>query len=256
MSQNKVNFSVALKVILPLGFIFLISMSISNWFYTSHQTTQSKENILKQMNGVATNYFDSLNTMMLTGTIANRNILKDKILQNKNITELRVLHGKGHLPGSSKGEEHKIKDALDQRVMQGENVIEWGTQEGKPVLYYLKPLPAKKNYNGVNCLICHQVPEDTMVGAIRITYSMEEEEQAISKAFWTGITLNTAIFLVGVALAFFIFRKVVTSPLEEFRRTVHIIEDKKDMKQRIAVDTSDEFGRTADVLNSLLEERR
>ncbi len=252
MSQNKIKFSVALKVILPLGFIFLVAMSISNWFYTSHQTTQSRDNIIKQMNGVATNYFDSLNTMMLTGTIANRDILKNKILQNKNITELRVLHGKGHLPGSSEAKEHKIQDEFDQRVMQGENIIEWGTQGGKPVLRYLKPLPARKDYNGVNCLMCHQVPEDTLVGAIRITYSMEEAEQAINEAFWAGILLNIVIFLIGVILAIFIFRKVVTSPLEEFRKTVHLVEDNKDLKQRIAVNTNDEFGRTADVLNGLL----
>jgi methyl-accepting chemotaxis protein len=123
MSQQDIKFSVSLKVILPLGFIFLIAMALSTWFYTNHQTEQSRHNIITQMQGVATNYFDSLNTMMLTGTIANRNILKDKILQNTNIKELRVLHGKGHLPGSSKAAEHKIVDDLDKRVMNGEHIM-------------------------------------------------------------------------------------------------------------------------------------
>ncbi|MCW8931324.1 MAG: methyl-accepting chemotaxis protein [Gammaproteobacteria bacterium] len=254
MNHNKVKFSVGLKVVLPLGFIFLIAMSISNWFYTSHQTDQSKQNIIKQMNGIATNYFDSLNTMMLTGTISNRNILKEKILQNKNITELRVLHGKGHLPGSSKDPEHDIVDDYDKRVMGGEKIIEWGELDNKPVLYFLKPLPARKDYNGVNCLLCHHVPEDTVIGAIRITYSMEEEEQAIQNAFWTGIVLNTVIFIIGIILAFFIFRKVIINPLEVFRKTIYIIEDEKDLNQRIDVTTHDEFGRTAGVINSLLKE--
>jgi len=254
MNQQKVKFSVGLKVILPLGFIFLIAMSISNWFYTTHQTEQSQQNIIKQMHGIATNYFDSLNTMMLTGTIANRNILKEKILSNPNITELRILHGKGHPPGSSKGTEFQIADSLDERVMKGEEIIEWGNVDNKPVLHYLKPLPALKDYNGVNCIMCHQVPEGTIIGAIRITYSMEEEQQAIQKAFWTGIILNSVIFIVGLILASFIFRKVVISPLEEFRKTIYIIEDEKDIKQRIAVKTQDEFGRTAEVINSLLIE--
>ena len=254
MNQHKIKFSVGLKVILPLGFIFLIAMSISNWFYTTHQTEQSRQNIIKQMNGIATNYFDSLNTMMLTGTIANRNILKEKILKNQNIKELRVIHGPGHPPANNTIAEHQIVDSLDKRVMGGESIIEWGELDDKPVLHYLKPLPALKDYNGVNCLICHPVPEETIIGAIRITYSMEEEEQAIQSAFWTGIILNSVIFIIGIILAFFIFRKVVISPLEIFRKTIYIIEEKKDLKQRIDVDTNDEFGRTADVINSLLKE--
>lgn len=254
MSQQDIKFSVSLKVILPLGFIFLIAMALSNWFYTSHQTEQSRQNIIKQMQGVATNYFDSLNTMMLTGTIANRNILKEKILQNTNIKELRVLHGDGHLPGSSTDAEHKIVDDLDKRVMSGEYIIEWGSIKGEPVLNYLKPLKAKKDYNGVNCLLCHRVPEDTVIGAIRITYSMNEEQQAISKAFWTGIILNSVIFIIGMVLALLIFRRVVTLPLSEFRKTIYIIEQDKDLKQRIDIKTKDEFGRTANVINSLLAE--
>ncbi len=254
MKQSDIKFSVSLKVILPLGVIFLISMALSNWFYTTHQTEQSQQNIIKQMQGVATNYFDSLNTMMLTGTISNRDILKNKLLQNKNIKELRVLHGKGHLPGSSTKAEHKIVDQLDKRVMQGEKIIEWGTIEGEPVLNYLQPLTAKKNYNGVNCLLCHQVPEGTVIGAIRISYSMVQEQKAINKAFWTGIILNSTIFIIGMGLALLIFRRVVTLPLSEFRKTIYIIEQNKDLKQRINIKSKDEFGRTANVINSLFKE--
>ncbi|MCU7837001.1 MAG: methyl-accepting chemotaxis protein [gamma proteobacterium symbiont of Taylorina sp.] len=251
---NKIAISVSLKIIIPLGIIFLIAMVISSWFYTTKQVQQSRQSIITQMQGVATNYFDSLNTMMLTGSINNRKILKDKILLTPNIKELRVLHGEGHMPGFEKSDENKIIDSLDERVMQGEEIIEWGTLEGEPVLRLLKPLPAKKDYNGVNCLMCHQVSEGTIIGAIRITYSMKEAQQEIQKAFWTGILLNLFIFIVGLVSSIFIFRKVVITPLSEFRKTVYIIEENKDLIQRIGVKSNDEFGRTASVINSLLEE--
>ncbi len=254
MNKREIKLSVGLKIIVPLGFIFLIAMSLSNWFYTNNQASQSQQSIIKQMQGTATNYFDSLNTMMLTGTIANKKILHDKILSNKNIIELRVLHGKGHPPGSSDAPENQVVDDLDKKVMMGESITEWGELDGKPVLRYLKPLVAKKNYNGVNCLLCHQVPEGTIIGAIRITYSMEEEQQAIQKTFWTGIILNSVIFIVGLLLALIIFRRVIIPPLESFRKTVYIIEEKKDLKQRVQAEANDEFGLTADVINSLLEE--
>ena len=252
-AQQEKVYSVGLKIIFPLSIIFLVAMATSSWFYTRHQTEQSRNNVIKQMQGTAANYFDSLNTMMLTGTINNRDILRDKILQNPNITALRVLHGKGHLPGTTK-EEHKVKDSLDERVMRGEPIIEWGELDNKPVLHYLTPLKASKNYNGVNCLLCHQVPEGEIIGAIRLTYSMEEEEKAIQSALWTGIILTAAIFLIGLALSVLIVRRVVSNPLSEFRKTIYTIEEDNDLTQRIEVKTRDEFGRTASVINLLLEE--
>jgi len=251
---NKIAFSVSLKIIIPLGIIFLFAMGISSWFYTSRQIEQSQQSIIKQIQGVTTSYFDSLNTMMLTGSINNRKILTDKIRLTPNIKELRVLHGEGHLPGFEELDENKIIDDLDKRVMQGEEIIEWGTLDDEPVLRYLKPLPAKKDHNGVNCLMCHQVSEGTIIGAIRITYSMKDVQQEIRSAFWTGILLNLFIFIAGLFLAIFIFRKVIIMPLSEFRKTVYIIEEDNDLIQRIEVKSQDEFGRTASVINSLLAE--
>jgi methyl-accepting chemotaxis protein len=253
MIKQSIKFSVGLKIIVPLSIIFLVAMILSSWYYANIQTEQSQHSVIKHMEGVVTNYFDSLNTMMLTGTINNKNILRDKILQNPNIKELRVLHGKGHLPGTTKEENNPV-DALDKRALSGEEIIEWNSEDNKPVLNILKPLKARKNYNGVNCLLCHQVPEGTVIGAIRLTYSMEEEQQEVQKALWTGLLLNAGIFIVGLGLALLIFRRVVIQPLSEFRKTFYIIEDKSDLSQRIEVKSKDEFGRTAKVINALLGE--
>ena len=254
MKKNNIRYSVGIKVILPLAVIFLFAMAVSNWFFSNHLSEQIHQDTIKQIQSTATNFFDSLNTMMLTGTISNKKILKDKILQNPAVLELRVLHGKGHLPGVSDNPEYKIQNRLDERVMQGEQVIEWGQQDNKPVLFYLKPLKATKDYNGVNCLLCHQVPEGTIIGAIRITYSIQKEQQDIQSALWTGILINVVIFVIALLLAFLIFRKVVVTPLSEFRKTIYIIEQDKDLTQRIQVNSKDEFGLTSQVINSLLKE--
>lgn len=53
MNKQEIKFSVGLKIILPLSLIFLIAMAASIWFYTSHQTQQSRHDILKQMQSMA-----------------------------------------------------------------------------------------------------------------------------------------------------------------------------------------------------------
>ncbi len=102
-------------------------------------------------------------------------------------------------------------------------MIEWGEQDGKPVLFYLKPLIATKNYNGVNCLLCHQTQEGKLIGAVRIVYSMEKEQEEIDSALWTGIVISLSIFIAAIIFAFLIFRKVVVTPLSEFRKTAKVI---------------------------------
>lgn len=83
---------------------------------------------------------------------------------------------------------------------------------------------------------------------------MVDEEQEIKEAFWAGIALNSVIFMFALALILLIFRRVVISPLSEFRKTVYLIEENSDLSQRINVNSNDEFGRTAKVFNTLLDE--
>jgi len=253
MNNQDFKLSLGIKLILPISVIFFVAMAVSSWFFSDHQKQQSEQNILSKMDSLSTSFFDSLNTMMLTGTITNRQIIRKKILLLPNIKEVRVLHGKGHLIKSD-DPEHKVVDALDKRALLGEQVNEWLNVDGEPVLVSIKPFKASKNYNGVNCIMCHQVEEGVVIGAIRLTYSMKEEQARISSAFWISTAISFAIFIVGLVLIYLLIRRMVIHPLREFRKTVHIIEDQCDLKQRIEVDSNDELGRTAMVFNSLLSD--
>jgi len=253
MQDQNFKLSLGFKLIIPISVIFLVAVAVSSWFFSDHQKQQSEQNVLSKMDSLSTNLFDSLNTMMLTGTITNRQILRKKILQLPNIKEVRVLHGKGHLIKSD-DPEHKIIDALDKKAMLGETVNEWTDIDGEPVLVSIKPFKASKNYHGVNCIMCHQVEEGVVIGAIRVTYSMKEEKSRIAKAFWTSTIISVVIFVIGLVLIYLLIRRIVIHPLREFRKTVHIIEANCDLKQRIKVESNDELGRTANVFNSLLQE--
>ena len=253
MKSQEVKFSLGLKLIIPISVILFVAMAVTSWFFSDHQKEQSEQNIVSKMDSLATNLFDSLNTMMLTGTITNRQIIIDKIKKLPNIKEVRVLHGKGHLIKSD-APEHKVVDELDRRAMQGETVNEWTELDGEPVFVMIKPFKATKNYNGVNCIMCHQVAEGVVIGAIRATYSMTEERSKIANAIWTGIIISFIIFVSGLVLIYILIRHTIINPLSEFRKTVHLIESNCDLKQRIKVESNDELGKTAQVFNSLLSD--
>ncbi|MFK5984673.1 MAG: methyl-accepting chemotaxis protein [Pseudomonadota bacterium] len=253
MENNTIRFSLGTKLIIPVSIIFFVAIAASSWFFISHQTQQSKQNIVEKVDGIATNFFDSLNTMMLTGTITNRQLIRKKILQLPNIKDVRVIHGKGHLIKSD-DPEHKVVDDFDRDAMLGNTVSEWIESNGESQFLLIKPFKASKDYNGVNCILCHQVPEGTVIGAIRIAYSMEEENSKISKTFWSSILISGVIFVLGLITIYLIIRYIIVNPLSEFRKTIYVIEEKKDLTPRINVNSNDELGKTAEVFNSLLHE--
>lgn len=41
---------------------------------------------------LAKSYFDGLNTMMVTGTISNREVLRDKVMAPKDVLDVKVIH--------------------------------------------------------------------------------------------------------------------------------------------------------------------
>ena len=253
MKASDVRFPIGIKLLIPISIIFIVGIVTTSWYFISHQQRRAQQNIIEKVDTMAGSLFDSLNTMMLTGTINNRDVILKKVKSHDNVKEVRVLHGKGHLIKSD-DPEHKIKDSYDQIAMQGQEVREWIRINNEPAFLLIKPFKASKNYNGVNCTMCHQVPVGTVIGAIRITYSMSEERARINKALWIGIGISLVILLLGFILIYLFIRHIIINPLSEFRKTIYLVEENNDLTRRITVNNHDELGRTATVINLLLND--
>lgn len=98
----------------------------------------------EQLHDKASNYFDSLNMMMLTGTMAQKETLRQKALAQDGIEQVKVLRADAVSKLYGPGQPNQApEDEIDQRALNGELVIEpisaeWGkglvgriTYEGK-----------------------------------------------------------------------------------------------------------------------------
>ena len=79
--QNKIY------ILLAITGIFVLFGSIING--TNQQQKLAEQTIESNIKLLADNYFDSINTLMLTGTMANRDILTNKILSQKTLPKLK-----------------------------------------------------------------------------------------------------------------------------------------------------------------------
>ncbi|MES9979605.1 MAG: methyl-accepting chemotaxis protein, partial [Candidatus Thiodiazotropha sp. 6PLUC5] len=109
-------------------------------------------------------YLDSLNAMMFTGTMGNRELLRDKIQKRDGVIEVRMLRAESVNKTFGVGFDHeKPLDDLDRRALNGEQIIEVKEVKGERILTIIEPFAAVSDRNGTNCLTCHQVPEGTIL---------------------------------------------------------------------------------------------
>lgn len=241
------------KVNITVGMIFTLVLGLVTSFAVTREESRLMEVSETQVKDLTTLYFDSLNTMMLTGTMDQRSILRNKLLARDKVVEARVVRGqpvRGQF-GPGYPEEEPLDD-LDRRALHGEQIVRIDKRDGMRVLTVLTPFMATENTRGVNCLQCHKVPPGSINGAIRMTYSLKSVDSAVRKEFWTTISFNIVLFLAGLFLVNSLLKKWVTNPLAQL---MHVVNRRAegDSEIRASVLARDEIGQLGESFNNMAE---
>jgi methyl-accepting chemotaxis protein len=244
--------SIQSKIIIAIALIFFTVLATSTWLTASNERSLAQEIALDKARVMAQSYFDGINTMMLTGTMDQHEALRKKVLSTEGVREIRVVHAPGVLDGITTSPS-KPQDALDERGIKGEMVNEYGEDENGRFVTVLTPLPASANHMGTNCLTCHQVPQGTVLGAVRMTYSLKQLDGEFRSNLLVVAGLNLVLSVLGVALVIFLLRSIVIVPLSKMRTSMQVIEQNSDLTQRLEITSKDEVGSLAQAINGMLD---
>jgi methyl-accepting chemotaxis protein len=251
--MNFHDLSVRAKVSVALLVVFLLVLGASLTLVARNERQLVEEVITQQTRDTADSYFDSFNILMITGTMDNRAALRAKILERPGILDARLVRHKSvsdvYGPGLP---EEQVADELDRQGLAGEQVLRIEDTDQGRVLTVIEPIRASENYRGTNCLLCHQVPANTVLGAVRISYSLEELEKQVTSDLWASGLVQVGLFLVGSVLLFYTLRLVVIAPINRLRSTMEAIERDSDLSRRIEIDTRDEIGMAAAAFNKMV----
>jgi len=197
-----------------------------------------------------------LTGMMITGTIGQREVFLDQIKQLSIIKDLHVARSDAviKLFGADSKSTREL-DAVEKQVMQDAKPhIGVESDEKGQVLRVVNPTRASKNYLGKDCIMCHQVPEGTVLGVVSMKISLDSVEQEVA-----SFRLKIAIAAAGVSLLllvviYFLTRRFVTNPLEELKDGLRdIARGEGDLTRRLTVHGKDEIGQTASIFNEMME---
>ncbi len=246
--------SVQWKILTPMALIFVLIMTV----VTIYSAEQQKDRLLRlsehQILDVLHGYLDSMNAMMFTGTMGNREMLKQKIEKRDGVVEVRMLRGEAVNKMFGPGFDHeKPLDDLDRRALNGEQIVQVEQVDGKRMVTVIEPFAAVSDRNGTNCLTCHALPEGTILGAGRLTFSMEERDKAIHQELLISGVINFVVLLIGLFIINFIMRKVVIKPLKGLKETMNHIGNDSDLRPRVALGANDEFRQVGLAVNQMLD---
>lgn len=256
MNKWFANSSIQTKVNLSLLAVLLIVMIASVLFTIRNERAMVEETVLQNIKDSADSYLDTINIMMLTGTLAQfREVHRDKVLSQPGITEAKVLRSQPVIDLFGQGAAlDQPQDALDRRALNGETVIEIQNTEQGRILTLLRPIISETNYRGTDCTSCHVNSEGQQLGAVRLSYSLANLDNRIRLNLLKLSGVQALLFTAGLLLISSLLYRIVVRPLSRLRRVIQQIENASDLTLRVKTTrTKDEIGVLSRAFNKMLE---
>lgn len=256
MKQRFMNASIQTKINLALLGVLLVVMVVSITLTIRSERSMAEAMMWERAHDTADAYLDGLNLMMITGTLSeHRDTLRTKVLSQKDVVGARVIRGEPVKRFFGPGTDaEQVVDKLDQRGLEGEpiNIIQ-DSPQGR-VLTVVKPVTAMSDYRGTNCLTCHVVEEGTVLGAIRVSYSLAGVDQEINHNLLRLGGVQAILFAAGVALISFLLYRLIIRPVKRLRTVMRQVDETSDLTLRVtSVHSQDEVGLMAGAFNHMVE---
>ncbi|PAW08033.1 methyl-accepting chemotaxis protein [Vibrio sp. V1B] len=245
--------TITFKLLLALIVVFTCVLAASTGYQYFQQKTLINDVLSEQLHDKASNYFDSLNMMMLTGTMSQKETLRQKALAQEGIEQVRVLRADAVSKFYGAGDANqKPIDDIDQRALNGELVIEpFSADWGKGLVVAL-PMKSSENYRGTNCVSCHIAPEGEVLGAIRLEYNMSHVNSLINKQAMFAMGIMSVIAFVGFLITMGLIRRIIVRPIQMTSRFMSNVSASKDLSIRLEHKQKDEVGQLSDSINSFM----
>lgn len=245
---------VAAKVLAVAAIGFVIELSAS-YVYSHYSSLKMADELMSErIKGVADNYFDELNKLMLTGAMAGRADLQKSFSEQDGILDTRVIRGEAVSSVYGPGlDSEKPEDDLDRQAMTtGKPVFSFKETDKGRTLTLVNPYLASQTTRGVNCLQCHAVPEGTVLGAVRVTLDLSATDARIGSNDLVNALIHVALFSGGFILLIWLTNRFISNPINRLAETMSQAEAESNLKLRLNAGGQDEISHAAASFNGML----
>ncbi|MCS3459375.1 HAMP domain-containing protein [Aeromonas sp. BIGb0445] len=247
-----------LSIAAKFNFFLLFIFSMVLVFSAAYQAVRERDLILTMIKEQSSEqieaYFDGLNMLMLTNKMAARETLRHKFLNHAHVEDARILRGDAVSKQFGAGLDNEgARDEFDTLALAGKGSMEVVHNGQHSRLVVTRPLLAQRDFRGTDCTSCHQVPENTVLGAVRFDYSLDTLFTRVEQNILTSALSLTLIFGLGLLLTLWVIRTWIVRPLNQLTRAIEEATDRHDFGHRLDGDEGDEIGRVILAYNQMLD---
>ena len=241
------------KINIIVALVFLMVTAVETMVSVNRDQTMLIDIAKERVTDMTTWYFDSLNTMMLTGTMNQRDILRQKVLARTQVLNAKVIRGQPVKDQFGEGfANEQPADEWDMAALEGTPILNIANGDNGRELTIVTPFRATKNTRGVNCLQCHKVAEGSVNGAIRIKYSLKAMDEEIRASNILDITTNLILFTIGLIVVNIMLTRWFKKPVSQFIETVQL-RAQGNLDARVHIQSQDELGRLGLAFNNMAD---
>ena len=209
------NHKIWIRLVVGISIMLVIAWSGMIWWATVQQRATAIGQARDFSQSVHRMTMASLTGMMLTGTVAQRALYLDQIRQSEDIRELRVIRGEAVSKqfGAGAADESNA-DAVEQQVLQsGKPYFQVIENKDGESLRAVIPALAQKDYLGKNCLMCHIVPEGTVLGAVSMRISLDKVNSTVHEFSLQIVAVALGLMIPVILFVYWFIKRAVTVPL-------------------------------------------
>ncbi|MBW3199295.1 methyl-accepting chemotaxis protein [Marinobacter nauticus] len=253
----KKQYSIRFLLLAALAAAFTVILVFTVVYSAQSQRAHLEDFSHKYVDGLAKSFFDGLNTMMVTGTINNRDVLREKVMAPEDVLDVRVIRSDqlNAMYGAGNAAEQR-REPLDMKALDGERVEHYSENDAGRVYTLIEPVIASENYQGVNCLGCHQAQEGDVLGAIRVDYSLAESDARLQQQLMVSGGIQILIFVVIFILTTVVLGRLVFSRLRRLHDRMDEISRNSDLSIELEVTRNDEIGSVSRAFNRMVAKIR
>lgn len=245
MTLRKKRFWFTMSTSIVLIALFSV-VTIQSFSYFSQNTIREQARMTAEMLRI------SLTEQMRTGVISERETLFKRLRTIPGLVDVRVMRGEPVIhqfgPGID-GEKPKLD--MEKRVLATGEWEEQFTQEKGNTIYRITIPYIASSTGSLNCLQCHDVPENTINGVVTLGFSLDSMQHTELLAIAPLVFL---LLVFGLCLGYFL-KKLFQPMVETAEQLQSVVEnaEKGDFSGRITAASQDEIGDIATHTNTLME---
>ena len=181
-------------------------------------------------------------------------LFRKKIVSQDEILEARIIRAPELVNIFGKGFADQVAgNEFERQGVSGKTGFEFGEIDGRRTLSYITPILARSDDRGTNCLTCHQVPEKTVLGAVKVTYDLSLVDGEISRSMTHAGLIQLVVTILGFGILSVLLRVLIFKRLNRLRATINDVETNLDLNKEIEVHRNDELGAVSHALNSMMK---